>query len=386
MKRLISLLFLAVGLTAAAQNAKPLQNSAKYEHFKELRNEADTLGMKQMLDDWGAKDPEYYAAWSNYCSVMADATVDADWLPLAVNWIKMGREEYPDDTLLLLKSPQVLIDNNQREEALPFLLEIEEKGLDDTSNRVYLAEYYLLKNDMDNARKYFTKVLQSGDEDVQELARQALEVIERGEHERDSLQLHLDHAAIRELAQTDDFQKLVSRFEVCDSTLTREEIASVYYGVAYGKDYNSVSSTSDDIRNLAADGKEQEATEALQAKLKEYPASLFLILSLFNLTEDEAVAEACAWKANALLATIDYSGNGTPESPLQVICVNDEYCVLDHIFEMMEFHGQALVTIEPLPLGPLDQMTFLNEYGVERVVYFALTPPYWDRHLVPIEE
>jgi hypothetical protein len=120
--------------------------------------------------------------------------------------------------------------------------------------------------------------------------------------------------------------------------------------------------------------------------LKEYPVSLFLILSLFNLTEDDAVAQSCAWKANALLATIDYSGDGTPDSPLQVICVNDEYCVLDHVLEMMDFRGQALVTKEPLPLGPLDQMTFLNEYGVERVVYFALTPPYWDRHLVPVEE
>ena len=383
MKRVFTLLFLAAGLTAAAQT---LQNSAKYELFKELRNEADTLGMKQMLDDWGAKDPEYYAAWSNYCSVMDDATESPDWLPLAVNWIKMGREEYPDDILLLLKSPQVLIDNSQREEALPILLEIEEMGLDDTQNQVYLAEYYLLKNDMDNARKYFAKVLQGGDEDEQELARQALEVIARSEHERDSLLLHLDHAAIRELAQTDGFRKLVSRFEVCDSTLTREEIVSIYYGSAYGKDYNSVSSTSDDIRNLAAEGKNQEAVEALQAKLKEYPVSLFLILSLFNMTEDDAVTETCAWKANALLTTIDFSGNGTPESPLQVICVNDEYCVLDHIFEMTDFQGQALVTKEPLPLGPLDQMTFLNEYGVERVVYFALTPPYWDRHLVPVEE
>ena len=53
MKKLFSLLLLAIGLTAAAQN------SARYDHFKELRNEADTTGMKKMLDEWGEKDPEY---------------------------------------------------------------------------------------------------------------------------------------------------------------------------------------------------------------------------------------------------------------------------------------------------------------------------------------
>ena len=66
MKRIFTLLFLCIGLTAAAQNMIKLDNSDAYEHFKELRNENDTLQMKQMLDDWGQKDPEYYAAWSNF--------------------------------------------------------------------------------------------------------------------------------------------------------------------------------------------------------------------------------------------------------------------------------------------------------------------------------
>lgn len=376
MKRILTLLFLVVGLTAAAQNPS-LHNSAKYEHFKELRDVNDTLSMKQMLDDWGQQDAEYYAAWSNYCTVMALETDDPDWLALAVNWIKMGREEYPDDLLLFLKAPQVLIDNNQRQEAFPLLLEMEEKGLDDSSTWLYLAEYYLLQNDVAKTRAYFSKLLQNGNEEEQAVARDALEALDENEHIRDSLLFVPDHAAIRKLAQTEDFSKLVSRFEACDTTLTREEIASVYYGSAYGKDYNSVSSSSDDIRKMVEEDKIDEAIDALQAKLKDYPVSLFLILSLFNLTEDEATIGACIWKANAILGTIDYSGKGTLDSPLHVICVNDEYTTLDQVCEMEEFQSQAL--IENAPIGPLDEMTFLNTYGVERVLYFYLTPPYWER-------
>jgi tetratricopeptide (TPR) repeat protein len=377
MKRIIALLFLAAGLTAAAQNAT-LDNSARYEHFKELRDQADTLGMQQMLDAWGAKDAEYYAAWSNYCSTMAEETEDPTWLRMAVNWITMGRDEYPDDLLLLLKLPQVLFDDNQFEEALPILLDIDGKGLADSGIWEYLAEIYLMKSDLDTSRKYLEKIVaETEDEEERMYAQMNLDTYDQVEHDADSLRLRLDHTAIKELAQSDDFQKLVSRFEVCDTTLTREEIASVYYGSAYGKDYNGVSRTSDDIRNLAAEGKDQEATEALQAKLKEYPVSLFLILSLFNLTEDQAVAESCAWKANALLATIDCSGKGTRESPHQVICVNDEYGTLDHLFKMTDFRGQTLV--ETTTLSPQDQMTFLNDFGVERTVYFYLAPPYWER-------
>ena len=78
MKKIFTLLFLAIGLTAAAQT------SDKYELFKELRNEADTTGMKNLLDNWGDKDAEFYAAWVNYCSVMAEESEDPTWLEMPI--------------------------------------------------------------------------------------------------------------------------------------------------------------------------------------------------------------------------------------------------------------------------------------------------------------
>ena len=57
-------------------------------------------------------------------------------------------------------------------------------------------------------------------------------------------------------------------------------------------------------------------------------------------------------------------------------CVNDEYLALNQIFEMSEFKEQALVQGGDFPL---DQMTFLNAYGLEMTVYFRITPPYWER-------
>lgn len=375
MKRLVFLFCLLLGVTAAAQK---LNNSARYEHFKELRNEADTLGMKQMLDAWGEKDPEYYAAWSNYCSVMADVTEDETWVSMSVNWIKMGRDEYPDDLLLFLKQPEVLFDTKQFEEALPLLLEIEEKGLGDVLTWEFLAEIYLMKNELGKAREYFRKVIQDGDEEEQEMARDYLESVEKSDHLVDSLLIIPDHAAIRQFAQTEDFQKLVTRFEACDTTLTQEELVSLYYGSAYGKNYNSVSSNNADVRKMAEEeGKVDEAIQALREQLKEYPVSLFLLMSIYNLTEDEELIDTCVWKARALLGTIDLSGRGTQECPFQVICVNDEYVALDQICRMQEWRSQEL--LDKVPNGPLDKQTFINPYGVEQITHFYLTPPYWER-------
>ena len=377
MKRILILFFLCIGLTAAAQDRIKLDNSDRYEHFKELRNENDTLQMKQMLDDWGAKDPEYYAAWSNYCSVKAETSEDPSWLELAVNWLKMGLEEYPDNLLLTLKYPQALFDDEQFQEALPILLDLEEKGLDDSASWYYLSTIYGLKGEREQSRRYLDKMIREGDENDRDYAEALLEVYDQSDHAIDSLLLVPDHAALKEFAQTAEFQKLVDRFAACDTTLTREDISKIYYGSAYKKDYNRVSSTSNGVQELVENGKIQEAVDALQARLKDYPASLFLMVSIFNLSEDPAVLEPIAWKAQNLLAIIDNSGRGTLESPMQVICVNDEYQLLRQVVEMQEFISQAV--IDEAPLAPLDKMTFVNPYGLEQTFYFYLTPPYWER-------
>ena len=371
MKRILTLLLMLAGLAAAAQN------SPKYEQFKELRDKADTLGMMRMLDEWGDKDPEYYSAWANYCQVMAEETEEESWMPMSVNWVRMGREEFPDNELLHHKLAEVLFGADYNEEAFTVLKEIEERGIADASTWRLLAGCCLMSNDLDKVRKYLSLLIRDGDEEDREFARESLEAVDKTDSLRNSQLLRLDHDALRKQAETPEFPQLIARFEACDSTLTREEIASVYYGSAYLKDYNLVSRNSQDIEQLAEEEKFDEASAALREKLKEYPVSLFLIVSLYNLSEDEQESQACAWKANALLGTIDSSGRCTPEKPLQVICVNDEYMALGHIFEMQDLREQKLV--ECPALTPQDRMTILNSYGMEQVIHFYLTPPYWTR-------
>ena len=367
MKRFLILFFLLTGLTAAAQ-------SPRYTQFKEYRNQADTLRMKQMLDDWGEKDPEFYAAWTNYCSVMADETEDPTWLEMAVNWANLGREEFPDDELLLHKQGEVFFDTEQFGKALPVLQDIEKRGIGDVFTWYQLSVLYGAKGDLAQSRRYLEKMIQEGDEEDRNYAQEVLASYDDLEHLADSLALHPDHAAIKELAQTPAFQELTDRFAACDMTLTREEIASLYYGSSYLKDYNSVPSQCDDIKKMAEEGKIEEAKTALEAKLKDYPVSLFLLFSRFNLAEDEAEAAPYRWKIVHLLAVIDNTGKlYDTEHPFQVICVNDEYHALNHVLGMEEFQSQAVVD------GPLDKMDFLNEYGLEMTAYFYLTPPYWER-------
>ena len=368
MKRILTIVFLLAGLTAAAQN------SEKYELFKELRNESDTLGMKNMLDNWGEKDPEYYAAWVNYCSIMAEEAQDLTWLEMGVNWAKNGREAYPDDELLLHKLSDALFDNEQFQEALPVLQEIEERGLGELITWYHLSVIYGAKGDFAQSRKYLEKMIQEGDEDDQAYARDMLETYDQIEHQADSLALHPDHAAIKALSQTSAFQDLTARFAACDTTLTREEISTIYYGSSYLKDYNQASRQSEAIRALAEAGKIEEAKATLEARLKEYPVSLFVLLNLFSISEDEAEAEAYRWKISNLLGTIDNTGRlNDTERPFQVICVNDEYQTLNYVLGMEEFKSQGVVK------GPLDKMDYLNDFGLEMTVYFYLTPPYWER-------
>lgn len=368
MKRIIIVMtLLLAGLTAAAQ-------SPRYEQFKEYRNQSDTLQMKQMLDNWGEKDPEFYAAWVNYCMIMAEESQDPTWLEMGVSWAKNGREAFPDNELLLFKLTDALFDNEQFQEALPLLEEIEQRGIGETITWYHLSVIYGAKGDFDRSRTYLEKMIQDGEENDKEYARGMLEEYDRIDHMTDSLALHPDHAAIKALSQTPAFQDLVNRFAACDTTLTREEIATIYYGSSYLKDYNLVNSQSEAIRTLAEEGKLEEARAALKAKLQDYPVSLFVLFSLFNLTEDEAETETYLWKIRSLLGTIDNTGRAnSTERPFQVICVNDEYHALNYILRMQEFQSQAVVE------GPMDKMDFLNEYGLEMTAYFYLTPPYWER-------
>ena len=368
MKRLIILtILLLAGLSATAQ-------SPRYNQFKEYRNVSDTLRMRQMLDSWGEKDPEYYAAWVNYCTIMADEAQDPTWLEMGVSWAENGREAFPDNELLLHKLSDALFDNEQFQEALPVLEEIEQRGLGETITWYHLSVIYGAKGDFVQSRKYLEKMIQEGDEEEQAYARDMLETYDQIEHQADSLALRPDHAAIKAFAETPAFQDLTARFEACDMTLTRDEVATLYYGSAYAKDYNSVQRQCEGISKMAEEGKYQEAKEALQEKLKEYPVSLFLLISLFNLTEDEEESATYAWKAQLILTVIDNTGRvNDPEEPFQVICVGDEYRTLEQILGMSEFKSQAVVD------GPMDKMVFVNEFGLETTVYFYLTPPYWER-------
>ena len=372
MKKIFTLLFLAIGLTAAAQT------SDKYELFKELRNEADTTGMKNMLDNWGDKDAEFYAAWVNYCSVMAEESEDPTWLEMGVNWAKMGRDTYPDNELLLHKQSDALFDNEQFQEALPLLEEIEQKGLGDIITWHHLAVIHGAKGDFTQSRKYLEKLIQSGDEEDQAYAQEVMAVYDELERQADSLAFHPDHAAIKAVSQTPAYQELTARFAACDSTLTREEIATVYYGAAYIHNYEYVQAECADIRTLADEGKIKEAKEALEAKLKEYPVSLFLLISLFNLAENEEELMSPVWKAQQILTVIDNTGRlADPKQPFHVICINDEYIALEQILGAREVKSHAAV--RGVADDPLDKMTFVNSYGLEQNAYFWLTPPYWER-------
>lgn len=73
MKRiiLIAAACLALSLSGARAQEVTETNNPRYDTFRELVQQQDTLAMRQLLDDWDREDPEYYTSAFNYWLVVA---------------------------------------------------------------------------------------------------------------------------------------------------------------------------------------------------------------------------------------------------------------------------------------------------------------------------
>ena len=177
------------------------------------------------------------------------------------------------------------------------------------------------------------------------------------------------------------YPELLKRFQAADPTLSLEQLRHFYYGTATRSDYNPYKKSNyDAIRKvLAKENPEKEdwenAAKAIDKQLKTDPTNirfhLYKHIVYSNLYGPESEKTADAYnQVVMLLSAVTSTGDGrSKETALHVICVTDEYGIMDFLGLLpkqqslvRDDHGQSydVMVLEE------------NEYGLESM-YFNIT-------------
>ena len=162
--------------------------------------------------------------------------------------------------------------------------------------------------------------------------------------------LKVDYPAIKEYVtnHNTEFQKLMQRFEENDTLLTRQDHAMLYYGYSFTPAYKGSMDDFQDFRKLIKEEKYEDAYNIGKELLKKNPVSLQLLYNMYGiaglLQKDIREIKHYSKRYAAVLTMIALTGDGTSEeTAFKVICVNDEYQLLNMLFKMENMKGQSLV-------------------------------------------
>lgn len=168
------------------------------------------------------------------------------------------------------------------------------------------------------------------------------------------VRLNIDYPTIKEFVTShhEDYQNLVQRFEKNDSLLTRDDYAMIYFGYSFTPDYTGsmfdMTNEFQKFRELGKEGKYKKALKEGEKLLKKNPVSLELLFRMGMFAneskEDIQTIKSYSKRYAALLTMIAFTGDGkTEESAFKVICVNDEYQLLNMLFVMENMKSQSLI-------------------------------------------
>lgn len=193
-----------------------------------------------------------------------------------------------------------------------------------------------------------------------------------------------DYKQIKKAVESKDsefyYPELLRRFEAADTTLTVEQNYYFYYGTATRPDYQPYKSDKfaelkEALRgDTLTEANWRQAAEIVEKQLKDDPTNLrfhmYKQIVYSNLYGEESVETFNAYiQVLMLYSAIASTGDGkTPETAFHVICVPDEYALM----EMFGFipKGQSLMEKHGRSYDMMDLEE--NEYGLE-ALYFDIT-------------
>lgn len=141
------------------------------------------------------------------------------------------------------------------------------------------------------------------------------------------------------------YDALMNRYLSADTTLTKEEIAEIYYGYSFTEDYSPYSRNMDAERAYNEEDFE-EALEKSKERLKSNPVSLSSLLISFECAKflnQDTVASNAKIRFNQVIDMIFDSGDGSEKYPFKVICVSDEYVILRTCCKLEKLVSQIFI-------------------------------------------
>jgi len=135
--------------------------------------------------------------------------------------------------------------------------------------------------------------------------------------------------------QNFEYDRVLSKFKVLDTSLTKADILSLYFQSAVNRDIEQIVVSEIRIKNLTSSGEFAKAVFVADSLLEKYPVSLVALFeksyacATLGRTEEERVANK---QYNALMRSVIFGLDGKkPETAFVLINQNDEYEVLRYL-------------------------------------------------------
>ena len=151
--------------------------------------------------------------------------------------------------------------------------------------------------------------------------------------------LQIDYKKVEEFVtqNVQAYDELMKMFHASPMSLTDEEVAMLYYGFAFTKDYNpDQTDMLLEPSKLIKEGKYQEALELCEKELQKAPVSFSLLLKAVTLSGQLYCPDFAKYvqKAARIMDAIMLSGTGySQENAIKVIYISDEYAIFRDIMK-----------------------------------------------------
>lgn len=168
----------------------------------------------------------------------------------------------------------------------------------------------------------------------------------------------------------DEYYSLLARFENGDKDIIKSDLAKLYYGFAFCKEYNGNFDMFSEMYDALKAGDNDKALEEAMKSRKQNPVCLELLYQIASLTFKSPEGVDNAYRVSAMMKVILDSGDGkSPQSAYKVIRTGDEYKILSIVYRMDSLLMQTALD------GNIDKMDIATRDGKEVTVYFDRSLP-----------
>ncbi len=161
--------------------------------------------------------------------------------------------------------------------------------------------------------------------------------------------MQIDYAEMERFVKDEriEYDLLLTRFEQGDPTLSKEEVAQIYYGFPFTDEYNSFALYMN-IDKAYSKNDFATALPLIKEELKKNPLSLSLLIKAMTCSialkdpDLQSFLENTSLRYQQIIQAILATGNGTStETAYKVICVSDEYEIIFKPLQAKSIQQQA---------------------------------------------